>query len=442
MLTRRDMIVSSSMLLAGCATARTVRSRPRDFVRRDGLGFRLGQTRYRFAGTNMWYAAYLGADADFGNRARLGRELDSLVALGIDNVRILGSSELSPLKGSIRPAFRDRGDTYSETLLAGLDHVLAEMGRRNMRAVIYLTNFWEWSGGMATYLYWTNGGRYIDMNDPAHPWPEFADFVADFYSSADAVRMYHDYVRALVARRNSVTGVRYADDPTIMSWQLANEPRPGGSNEVGLRQLPDYLAWIAATARLIKSLDPNHLVSTGSEGSQGCLGRDDCALEAHRSADVDYVTAHIWPQNWGWVDPGNLAGTWDKAEVKVRDYIARQTAIARAAGKPLVIEEFGFPRDGGSFDPGSSTAFKDRFYAVIYASVEDSMRTGGPIAGSNFWAWGGEGRAAHTDRRFRPGDSNYMGDPPHEPQGWYSVLDSDRSTQTLIRAHAAALVAA
>ena len=35
------------------------------------------------------------------------------------------------------------------------------MGRRGMTAVIYLTNFWEWSGGMMTYLYWTNGGRYM-----------------------------------------------------------------------------------------------------------------------------------------------------------------------------------------------------------------------------------------------------------------------------------------
>jgi mannan endo-1,4-beta-mannosidase len=32
-----------------------------------------------------------------------------------------------------------------------------------------------------------------------------------------------------------------------------------------------------------------------------------------------------------------------------------------------------------------------------------------------------------------------MGDPPHEPQGWYGVFDSDASTQAIIRAHAAAL---
>ncbi len=168
------------------------------FVRVDGTAFRAGDAPYAIAGTNMWYAAYLGAGTPDGNRDRLKRELDRLTALGVDNVRILGSAEYSPLKNSVRPTFRDRAAHYNEELLRGLDLALAEMGRRGMKAVIYLTNFWEWSGGMMTYLYWTNGGRYIDMNDPAHPWPEFPDMSSEFYGNAPAVAMYHDYVRAVV----------------------------------------------------------------------------------------------------------------------------------------------------------------------------------------------------------------------------------------------------
>jgi len=430
--TRREVIVGTSALLAAsCATVPQVAGSP--FVRTSGTRFTRGGQRFPVVGANMWAAAYLGADSPIGNRDRLGRELDRLTGIGVNNVRILGSSELSPLKNSVRPTFRDQTSNYNETLLRGLDVALAEMGRRNMTAVIYLTNFWEWSGGMMTYRYWTNGGHYIDMNDPAHPWPEFADQSSEFYSIAPAVAMYHDYVRAVVGRRNSVTGRLYRDDPAIMAWQLANEPRPGGSPENGREHMAAYLAWIDATGRLIKSIDPNHLVSTGSEGTQGCIEDDACVTNAHSSPAIDYMTAHIWPQNWSWADPNNLPGTWPTTETNTRAYFARQVADASRLGKPLVIEEFGYPRDGGSFDPSATTTYKDRFYGLIYELVEGNMRSGGPAAGANFWGWGGEGRAQHADHHFVRGDTSYLGDPPHEPQGWYSVFDTDASTQSVIR---------
>jgi mannan endo-1,4-beta-mannosidase len=253
--------------------------------------------------------------------------------------------------------------------------------------------------------------------------------------------MFDDYVRAVVGRRNRVTGRLYRYDPAIMAWQLANEPRPGGSDAAGRRHMKAYLAWIAGSARLIKSLDPNHMVSTGSEGTMGCLDDAQCVIDAHRSPAVDYVTAHIWPQNWSWADPKDLPGTWPTVERNTHDYIARQVAIARRLNKPLVIEEFGFPRDHGSFEPSSPTTFKDRFYRLIYAAVLDSVRSGGPLQGCNFWGWGGEGRAQHHDHHFVRGDTSYVGDPPHEPQGWYSVFDVDASTQAVIRNYAGAVKA-
>ena len=288
-----------------------------------------------------------------------------------------------------------------------------------------------------TYLYWTNGGHYLNMNDPAHPWPEFPDMSSDFYGSPKAVAMLDDYIRAVVGRRNTITGSLYSQDPTIQAWQLANEPRPGESPDVYARHLPAYLAWIDHTSGLIKSIDPNHMVSTGSEGTQGCHDSDTCVRDAHSSPHIDYVTAHIWPQNWSWADPKDLSGTWPTVEKNTRTYFARQVAIARSLNKPLVVEEFGFPRDNGSFDPGTPTTYKDRFYSLVYELALENMRSGGPVAGTHFWAWSGEGRAQHRDHRFQPGDTDYVGDPPHEPQGWYGVFDIDASTQTVIRNHAA-----
>ena len=441
MLTRRDLIVAGSALAGASATISFAAKSGPEFIRRKGLRLMNGERLYRYAGTNMWYAAYLGANAPYGNRDRLKRELDRVAGLGIQSIRILGSSELSPLKNSVRPTFRDQSSRYNETLLDGLDFALAEMGKRGVKAVIYVANFWEWSGGFMTYLYWTNGGRYMNMNDPAHPWPEFPDMSSDFYGSTRAVGMLNDYIRAVVGRTNKITGRRYADDPTIQAWQLANEPRPGVSPAAVQNHMLAYLAWIDGTARLIKAIDPNHLVSTGSEGTQGCAGSDQCAFDAHSSSAIDYMTAHIWPQNWSWADPKDLPGTWPTTEKNTRDYFARQVAIAERLGKPLVIEEFGFPRDNGSFEPGSPTIYKDRFYSLIYELALENMKSGGPVAGTHFWAWSGEGRAQHADHHFQPGDTSYLGDPPHEPQGWYGVFDVDASTQAVIGKHAAAVKA-
>ena len=159
-ITRRQLLVRTSAIVAVSGGFRAPPPPPRSpYVRRSGTRFVADARPYRVAGTNMWYAAYLGAAAPTGNRDRLKRELDRLHALGINNIRILGSSEFSPLKNSVRPTFRNRTSRFNEKLLVGLDHALAEIGRRGMTAVIYLTNFWEWSGGMMTYLYWTNGGR-------------------------------------------------------------------------------------------------------------------------------------------------------------------------------------------------------------------------------------------------------------------------------------------
>jgi mannan endo-1,4-beta-mannosidase len=287
---------------------------------------------------------------------------------------------------------------------------------------------------LQTLLYRATG-RYIDMGDPEHPWPAFADATAGFYANRLAVARYRKHVRALLRRRNTISGVAYAHDTAIMSWQFANEPRPGGSDAAIAANRSAYLGWIADTAAMIRAGAPRHLVSLGQEGSQATNG--DTALVAAAHAHVDYVTAHIWPLNWSWVRGDDLAGTWPAGRAKVEAYIAEHIAIAEALGKPLVIEEFGFPRDDEAYAPATTTCFREAYYRVIYAAVEASWRAGGPLQGSNFWAWNGEARAAHGDFRFKDGDRAYMGDPPHEPQGWYGIFDSDAAMHAIVRDHAA-----
>ena len=60
---------------------------------------------------------------------------------------------------------------------------------------------------------------------------------------------------------------------------------------------------------------------------------------------------------------------------------------------------------------------------------------GKPIAGANFWAWAGEGRPREAHGIWKPGD-DFIGDPPHEHQGWYSIYDKDESTLKVIMEYA------
>ncbi|WP_427968264.1 glycoside hydrolase 5 family protein [Altererythrobacter sp.] len=420
----------AALVLPGCVASKADKS---GFITRQGSKLLRGDEPYRITGANMWYAAWLGADTEYGDRARLMRELDRLKATGINNLRIMASAEEGPLMNSIKPGFTHADGTANKALFEGLDFAMAEIAKRDMTAVLALSNFWEWSGGLQTLL-WRITGEYVDNGDPDHPWPEYGDATAQFYTNEAARALYNEHLDAMVGRTNSVTGKSYADDPAVMSWQLANEPRPGGSDAMIEKTKDAYYDWIDASFARIRALDPNHLVSLGQEGTTSANGNEEIVLRAH--ANADYLTAHIWPLNWGWVKGDDLAGTWATGEKNTRDYIAVHQRLATQADKPLIIEEFGFPRDGEKYSPDVPTTFRQRFYGEIYSAVEKSWTDGGPLIGSNFWAWNGEARAKHEDFRFVNGDGAYMGDPPHEPQGWYGNFDTDADMLALVKANA------
>ena len=400
------------------------------FIKVEGNQLKLNDQPYIFMGTNMWYAANLAAE---GHQNRLTKELDLLNELGINNLRILGASEGS---GSFRinKSFQPEEGVYDDDLLNALDYVLAEMRKRGMYAVIYLNNFWEWSGGMAQYVSWSMGKSFpipiVDEKDIS----AFMEYSARFYSIPSAMQAFRDYISMLVKRTNSITGVAYKDDPTIMSWQLANEPRLGRPEDTQPNRV-FFLRWIRETANFIKELDPNHLVSTGSEGLIGSGLSEEIFLSAHEMVEIDYITFHLWAYNWDWFDPKDEAATFPVAINKAKKYLEEHYGLANVLNKPLTLEEFGFLRDLKSYNPGSSTRWRDKYFSEILMLVYDNALKNGPMSGTNFWAWGGMGSPSKPDYLWKPG-VEYIGDPPHEPQGFYSVFSSDNSTLAILEKYA------
>ena len=309
---------------------------------------------------------------------------------------------------------------YNDTLLEGLDYFLAELEKRDMKAVLYLNNAWEWSGGYGTYLEWTGHGP---APLPKDGYREYVDYVSQFVLSDSAKQLAMNHVRNIVGRTSSVTGKPYSESPAIMSWQIANEPR--AFSREGKRALAD---WLRQTARTIKEIDSNHLVSTGSEGKYGCEVDLDLWAEIHNYPEIDYANIHIWPYNWNWIRKDTKDGVVedvDSACKYTQAYIDEH--FDKMGGvKPIVLEEFGYPRDTMGIAPGSPTTGRDRYYEYVFSIIRDS----GKINGSNFWGWGGYANPAH--RTWQRGD-DYSGDPAQEDQGLNSVFVTDSTTIEVIR---------
>ncbi len=424
---KQNLIMSVVLLLVALScTTTSKKQQEKDFVRIENGHFLRNGKPYYYVGTNFWYGAILGSEGEGGNRERLCRELDSLKSIGIDNLRILvGSDGERGVAAKVEPTLQVAPGVYNDTIFAGLDYLLAEMSKRDMLAVLYLNNSWEWSGGYGQYLQWAGYGK---APAPAvDGYVAYMNFAGQFVCSDSAQALYANYVKDVITRTNRYTKVRYIDDPTIMSWQIGNEPRAFLSANKEC-----FANWMSKAAALIKSLDTNHLVSTGSEGKWGCEMDMDLFEKIHADPNVDYLNIHIWPYNWGWAPKDSLQENLEKAKRNSKAYIDEHLAIAKKYQKPLVMEEFGYPRDGFRFDKSSPVTARDAYYKYIFGLVTEHAASHSLFAGCNFWGWGGLANPSAEHEYWKPGD-DYTGDPAQEQQGLNSVFASDNSTIALIK---------
>jgi mannan endo-1,4-beta-mannosidase len=405
------------------------------YVKVEDDHFILNREPYYYAGVNMWYAFYLGATPE--GRERLMHELDTLSSSGITNIRISGGTEKTALTRAFKKAMQLSPGVYDTALLEGLDFALAEMGKRNMKAVIYLTNFWPWSGGMSQYVSWVTGKTIPDpdLGTDWRDWQKFMDYSASFYSSAEANTLFRNHIRMLVNRVNTFTGIAYKDDPAIMAWELANEPRPCPDVPVGPVNIPAFITWAHQTAAFIHSVDPNHLVTTGTEGKVGCKQDTAIFMQLHHCTGIDYATFHLWAKNWGWFDCNNTGQTLENSKQKAIEYIDLHISMAEKLGKPITLEEFGMERDSCHALPGTPVTARDCYLEALLGKVYENASNDGPLAGTNIWAWGGFGKP-HPIEKVLDNPGAFLGDPLGEMQGLNSVYVSDTSTLNMLKAHA------
>ena len=295
----------------------------------DGTSFVIDGEKGYFAGTNSYWIGFLQNNDD------IDLVMQHLKESGLSVLRVWGFNDVTttPTDGTVW--FQSfEGDTptintgenglqrldyvvkSAEGMSTGASHLfiflwLTYRTAHGIKLIINFVNNWTDYGGMAAYFDWAG----ISDN-------------TEWYTSDKAQGQYQKYIKAVVSR--------YSDSPAVFAWELANEPRCKGCETTVITN------WIADTAKYIKSLDSTHMVTHGEEGfgletdsdgsypytyTEGTDFAANCAVP-----DIDFCTYHLYPESWG-VSPGK---EWGNA------WITAHGKACVEAGKPCVLEEFGF----------------------------------------------------------------------------------------------------
>nr|XP_009789472.1 PREDICTED: mannan endo-1,4-beta-mannosidase 1-like isoform X2 [Nicotiana sylvestris] len=198
----------------------------------------------------------------------------------------------------------------------------------------------------------------------------------------------------VITRFNTITKVAYRDDPTIMAWELINEPR----NQA------DYSgktinAWVQEMASFVKSLDKKHLLEVGMEGFYGDsvperkqvnpgyqVGTD--FISNHLINEIDFATIHAYTDQW-------VSGQSDEAQLAwMQRWVTSHWEDAKTIlKKPLVLSEFG----KSSRDQGYNLNSRDTFMGSVYRNIYNLAKEGGSMAGSLVWQLMAHGMENYDD---------------------------------------------
>jgi mannan endo-1,4-beta-mannosidase len=329
------------------------------FVQMRGGRFVIDGRPFRFVGANV---AVTFRDED---RAHMPETMRQAAQAGIKVVRIWAFGEGGP--DDVRPVadlndwprtffFRKAPGQWNENAFVELDRTLAEAARNNLRVQLCLTNWWRDTGGITQYLRWAG---IKDADDDSRPFGINTERAMLFYTNDTTRRLYKEHLEKIATRRNTVTGLLYRDDPTILGYELMNEAQSMTFRWAERR------AWIAEMSAYLKSLDPDHLIAPGDWGYRSAAERREW-LADHALPQIDYCDVHNYPRD----DHDSFVDS----PQSLREFIDNRVAAAYSLGKPLVFGEFGMGPDGHN---GYTQSDWYRAY------LETNAREGS--AGAMFW---------------------------------------------------------
>ncbi|XP_019423108.1 PREDICTED: mannan endo-1,4-beta-mannosidase 5-like [Lupinus angustifolius] len=370
------------------------------FVETRNTQFVFNGSSFVFNGFNSYWMMIVAA-SDKSEMSKISKVFAEASEAGLNVCRTMAYYD-----GSNPLALQTSPGVYNENVFQALDFVVSEAGKYNIKLIMSLINNYKDLGGRPQYVQWArNAGIKITNDD-------------DFYTNAVIRGYYMNHVKKVLTRANTITKIEYQEDPTIMAWELMNEPRSEYQNAKLLQ------GWIEEMAAYVKSIDKKHLLSIGMEGFYGnetpdrkqynpgnyTVGTE--FIKNHLVKEIDFTTIHAYPDNW-------VQGKSDKERIVflqrwIDSHMNDSMTIVK---KPLIVEEFGRNIKGNNVE--SRDSLMSDVYSYIYEIAKNSN---GGLGGAMVWQIMSEGMESYGD-------------------GYEIVLSQSPSTTKIIRDQSTRMVA-
>ncbi|KAI3684876.1 hypothetical protein L6452_34103 [Arctium lappa] len=342
------------------------------FIQTDGVHFMLNGAPFYANGFNSYWLM------DVASNPSQRFKVTTAFQAAVDNSLMIGRTwafsdgEFNLLQSS--------PGVYNENWFQALDFVIYEARKFGVKLILSLVNNFDDYGGKIQYVEWAKQqGQQIHNED-------------GFFTNPMVKAFYKNHIKAVLTRRNTITGVVYKNDSMIMAWELMNEPRcPSDASGATIQN------WISEMGGYLKSIDGNHLLTVGLEGFYGSSSSQKNPNKAPHGTDfiannqiphIDFATVHCWPQLW--LPKSDNAAQMAFLKHWINDHINDTQQILR---KPVLFKEFG----KSSKERGYNVSQRNNLYNMVYSSIYASARTNGAAAGGLFWQQLVEGMDNYKD---------------------------------------------
>lgn len=270
------------------------------FVRRTATNLILGKEVFVARGVNSFDLAYR-------NRDEQEQTLALAHSAGVNTVRFWLFGD------GFDEGFQPKAGVLNEERFRAVDSIVEIAERQHIRLIPTLVNNWDDYGGKRQYVSWTGYEGDADSDE--------------FYSDNRTISLFENYVNAVLSRKNLLTGKQYSEDPTILAWDVINEPR------VSLGQDDRLLSFAEKMSDFLRKKDAQHLILFGTENlsENNFLGRRICALP-----NVDVCSTHWYFEYEGVPLYENMRG------VALR--IHTEKDVAQSVNKPIIAGEVGIQK--------------------------------------------------------------------------------------------------